>query len=79
MEVNEGNVTIPWEEYKELLMIKGRYEELKERNKERNDKPSYNWGVDWGVKESTSVPIRELNNPLATYPEWLPRIEAEGK
>lgn len=68
-------VSIPWEEYKELLMIKGRYEELKERN----DKPNYNWGVDWGVKESTSVPVRELNNPLATYPEWLPRIEAEGK
>lgn len=71
----EGMVTIPWEEYKELLIIKGRYEELKERN----DKPSYNWGVDWGVKESTSVPIKELSNPIARYPEWLPRIEAEGK
>ena len=71
----EGMVTIPWEEYKELLMIKGRYEELKERN----DKPSYNWGVDWGCKDSTSVPIKELSNPIATYPEWLPRIEAEGK
>lgn len=64
----EGMVTIPWEEYKELLMIKGRYEELKERN----DKPSYNWGVDWGMKESTSVPIRELNNPIARYSECPP-------
>ena len=64
-------ITIPLEEYKELLMIKGRYEELK--------KHQLKYGIDWGVKESTSFPIRELNNPLATYPEWLPRIEAEGK
>ena len=67
----EGMVTIPWEEYKELLMIKGRYEELKERK--------YNYGIDWGHKDSTSVPIRELSNPISRYPEWLPRIEAEGK
>ena len=52
-------VSIPWEEYKELLMIKGRYEELKER------KISY--GIDWCHKDSTSVPIRELNNPTAYY------------
>ena len=64
----EDMVTIPWEEYKELLMIKGRYEELKERN----DKPSYNWGIDWGVKESTSVPIKELSNPIAYYKECPP-------
>ena len=64
-------ITIPLEEYKELLMIKGRYEELK--------KQQLKYSVDWGMKESTSFPIRELNNPLATYPEWLPRIEAEGK
>ena len=66
-------VTISWEEYKELLMIKGRYEELKERN----DKPSYNWGVDWGAKESTSVPIRELSNPISRYPECPPILVKE--
>lgn len=27
---NRKDITIPFEEYKELLMIKGRYEELKE-------------------------------------------------
>ena len=63
-------VTIPWEEYKELLMIKGRYEELKEHS----DRPNYNWGVDWGCKESTSVPIRELNNPVAKYAECPPIV-----
>lgn len=61
-------VTIPWEEYKELLMIKGRYEELKERN----NKPDYTWGVNWVRKDSTSVPIRELNNPIARYAECPP-------
>ena len=65
-------ISIPWEEYKELLMIKGRYEELKERN----NKPNYNWGVDWGVKESTSVPIRELSNPISYYQE-CPKIEVK--
>ena len=64
-------VSIPWEEYKELLMIKGRYEELKERK--------FSYEIDWGCKDSTSVPIKELSNPIARYPEWLPRIEAEGK
>lgn len=63
-------VTIPWEEYKELLMIKGRYEELKERS----DRPNYNWGVDWGCKDSTSVPIRELNNPVSKYAECPPIV-----
>lgn len=66
-------VSIPWEEYRELLMIKGRYEELKEHN----DKPSYNWGVDWGCKDSTSVPIRELNNPISRYPECPPILVKE--
>lgn len=54
-------------------MIKGRYEELKEHN----DKPSYNWGVDWGCKDSTSVPIRELNNPISRYPECPPILVKE--
>ena len=40
-------------------MIKGRYEELKERK--------FSYGIDWGHKDSTSVPIRELNNPTAYY------------
>lgn len=57
-------VTIPWEEYKELLMIKGRYEELKERK--------FSYGIDWGHKDSTSVPIRELSNPIARYSECPP-------
>lgn len=63
-------VTIPWEEYKELLMIKGRYEELKEHS----EKPSYNWGIDWAKKESESFPIRELNNPIAKYAECPPIV-----
>ena len=61
-------VTIPWEEYKELLTIKGRYEELKEHS----EKPSYNWGIDWAKKEFESVPIRELNNPISRYSEQIP-------
>lgn len=63
-------VTIPWEEYKELLMIKGRYEELKEHS----EKPSYNWGIDWAKKESESFPIRELNNPIGRYAECPPIV-----
>ena len=61
-------VTIPWEEYKELLTIKGRYEELKERT----DKPNYSWGIDWGKKDSESVPISGLNNPISRYSEQIP-------
>ena len=68
----EEMVSIPLEEYKELLMIKGRYEELKEHN----NKPNYTYGVDWGIKESTSVPIRELNNPIARYTE-CPSMECK--
>lgn len=62
----EGMVSIPWEEYKELLMIKGRYEELKSR--------TIGYGVDWSCKESTSIPIRELNNPVARYTECPPIV-----
>lgn len=32
MEETKKTITIDMEEYKELLMIKGRYEELKERH-----------------------------------------------
>ena len=60
----EEMVSIPWEEYKELLMIKGRYEELKERK--------FSYGIDWGHKDSTTIPIRELNNPIARYSECPP-------
>ena len=59
-------ITIPLEEYKELLMIKGRYEELK--------KHQLKYGIDWGIKESTSFPIRELNNPIVKYTECPPIV-----
>lgn len=44
----QAHITIPMEEYKELLIIKGRYEELKEKSTEQittsawtlNTKPS---------------------------------------
>lgn len=68
----EDMVNIPWEEYKELLMIKGRYEELKEHN----NKPYFTSGVDWGIKESSSIPIRELNKPIARYAE-CPSMECK--
>lgn len=57
-------VSIPWEEYKELLMIKGRYEELKSHK--------FSYGIDWVHKDSSSVPIRELSNPIARYSECPP-------
>ena len=57
-------ISIPWEEYKELLMIKGRYEELKENSIKRD------WHTDWMYKESVTIP--DLSNPIAKYPECPP-------
>lgn len=61
-------VTIPWDEYKELLMIKGRYEELKEHK--------FSYGIDWGHKDSTTIPYKGLDNPIAYYQE-CPKIEVK--
>ncbi len=32
IKIEEGMITIPFEEYKELLILKGRYEELKSKS-----------------------------------------------
>lgn len=61
-------VSIPWEEYKELLMIKGRYEELKEHK--------FSYGIDWGHKDSTTIPYKGLDNPISRY-STCPPIEVK--
>lgn len=52
-------ITIPLEEYKELLMIKGRYEELK--------KHQLKYDIDWVHKDSTTIPYKGLDNPISYY------------
>lgn len=60
----EEMVSIPWEEYKELLIIKGRYEELKEHK--------FSYGIDWCHKDSTTIPnVKDLSNPTS-YPPCPP-------
>lgn len=61
-------ISIPWEEYKELLMIKGRYEELKEHK--------FGYGINWVHKDSTTIPYKGLDNPTAYYKE-CPKIEVK--
>lgn len=59
-------VSIPWEEYRELLMIKGRYEELKSHK--------FSYGIDWGHKDSVTVPYKGLDNPISYYGSTCPPI-----
>lgn len=42
------NITISMEEYKELLIIKGKYEELKSQQVSK---------IDWRIKEAPIVPL----------------------
>lgn len=51
IKIEEGMITIPFEEYKELLIIKGRYEELK-------TKSIINTGITYrGPEDNNSITI----------------------
>ena len=52
----EDKITIPIEEYKELLIIKGKYEELKDKNRTIIYK-------DLGIDKNTNIPTI----PAETY------------
>ena len=45
IKIEDGMITIPFEEYKELLILKGRYEELK-------NKSIINTGITYGNLEN---------------------------
>ena len=57
---DEATITITLEEYKELLVIKGKYEELKERQQQQQQIPCVPWNThityknadDWLEKET---------------------------
>jgi hypothetical protein len=51
IKIEEGMITIPFEEYKELLILKGRYEELK-------SKSIINTGITYrGPKDNNGITI----------------------
>lgn len=64
---NLVTIEIPFEEYKELLIIKGKYEELKSQK----EKPSIDWAQPSYIREPLTMPTYGGDNttdPLLTPP-----------
>ena len=62
-------IEIPFEEYKELLIIKGKYEELKSQK----EKPSIDWAQPSHIREPLTMPTityggDKTTDPLPTLP-----------
>lgn len=60
-------IEIPFEEYKELLIIKGKYEELKSQK----EKPSIDWAQPSHIREPLTIPTYggdKTTDPLPTPP-----------
>lgn len=60
-------IEIPFEEYKELLIIKGKYKELKSQK----EKPSIDWAQPSHIREPLTIPTYEgdkTTDPILTPP-----------
>lgn len=66
------NITISIEEYKELLITKGKYEELKEKKKYQNSIPTTIY------KPSLTREEKPLNNHLDLIQRYSPSIKTDG-
>lgn len=73
--MNEDKITISMEEYKELLIIKGKYEELKEETRKPIIWSGYN------EKGTTILPCRDTRELQTTDPVITPpyKITCKGE
>lgn len=67
------NITIPMEEYKQLLEIKGRYEELKEQKRYQNSIPTTIY------KPSLTREEKPLNNHTELIQRYSPTLTTSTK